>query len=66
MVSNVARLTRALRSGTYEETAGSAESSSPALAEKFDTARRELAENGVAFFTDERGHRFQIVRRKPA
>jgi hypothetical protein len=37
----------------------------PTLAEKIDTARRDLAENGVALFTDEHGRRFRIVR-KPA
>lgn len=65
MVSNVARLTRALRSSVYEEPNGAAASSEPTLNEKLDTAGRELAENGVALFTDARGYRFQIVR-KPA
>ena len=64
MVSNVARLTRALRN-SVEEPNGAAPASEPTLNEKLDTARRELAENGVAFFTDARGYRFQIVR-KPA
>ena len=66
MVSNVARLTRALRSSVYEEPVAANSTSGSGLSEKLDTARRELAENGVAFFTDERGHRFQIIRRKSA
>jgi hypothetical protein len=65
MVSNVARLTSALRSSVLEEETSSPSSSEPTLAEKIDTARRDLAENGEALFTDEHGRRFRIVR-KPA
>jgi hypothetical protein len=65
MVSNVARLTSALRSSVLEEEVSSPASLEPTLAEKIDTARRDLAENGFALFTDEHGRRFRIVR-KPA
>ncbi len=65
MVSNVARLTSALRSSVLEEEISSGSSSEPTFAEKIDSARRDLAKNGVALFTDEHGRRFRIVR-KPA
>jgi hypothetical protein len=63
MVSNVARLTTALRNSVLEEDADSSPEST--LTEKIDAVRRDLAETGVALFTDARGHRFRIVR-KPA
>jgi hypothetical protein len=65
MVSNVARLTSALRNSVLEEDADLPLSPEIALSEKIDAVRRDLAETGVAFFTDARGHRFRIVR-KPA
>jgi hypothetical protein len=66
MVSNVARLTSALRSSVFEEDeADSSLSPETALTEKIDAVRRDLAETGVALFTDDRGHRFRLVR-KPA
>ncbi|MBB5344841.1 hypothetical protein [Tunturibacter empetritectus] len=61
MVSNVARLTSALRNSVFEEEADS----ETTLTEKIDAVRRDLAETGVALFTDDRGDRFRIVR-KPA
>lgn len=65
MVSNVARLTTALRNSVLEEDADSPPSPETTLTEKIDAVRRDLAETGVALFTDARGHRFRIVR-KPA
>ncbi|NYF91843.1 hypothetical protein RBB79_19430 [Tunturiibacter empetritectus] len=66
MVSNVARLTSALRSSVFEEDeADLSPSPETALTEKIDAVRRDLAETGVALFTDDRGHRFRLVR-KPA
>jgi hypothetical protein len=67
MVSNVARLTSALRSSVLEseDQTDSSSTQEAALTEKIDAVRRDLAENGVALFTDGRGHRFRIVR-KPA
>jgi hypothetical protein len=66
MVSNVARLTSALRNSVFEEDeADSSASPEIALTEKIDAVRRDLAETGVALFTDDRGHRFRLVR-KPA
>jgi hypothetical protein len=65
MVSNVARLTSALRNSVFEEEADSSPSLETTLTEKIDAVRRDLAETGVALFTDDRGHRFRIVR-KPA
>jgi hypothetical protein len=66
MVSNVARLTSALRNSVSEEDeADSSASPQIALTEKIDAVRRDLAETGVALFTDDRGHRFRLVR-KPA
>jgi hypothetical protein len=67
MVSNVARLTSALRNSVFEEEDEADSSASPqtALTEKIDAVRRDLAETGVALFTDDRGHRFRLVR-KPA
>jgi hypothetical protein len=66
MVSNVARLTSALRNSVFEEEeADSSPSPETTLTEKIDAVRRDLAETGVALFTDDRGHRFRLVR-KPA
>jgi hypothetical protein len=65
MVSNVARLTSALRSSVLEEEADSSLSPETTLTEKIDAVQRDLAETGVALFTDDRGHRFRLVR-KPA
>jgi hypothetical protein len=67
MVSNVARLTSALRDSVFEsdDQTGAPSPSEPILSEKIDAVRRDLAQNGVALFTDDRGHRFRIVR-KPA
>ncbi|WP_433970143.1 hypothetical protein [Tunturiibacter gelidiferens] len=65
MVSNVARLTSALRNSVLEEDADSPLSPETTLTEKIAAVRRDLAETGVALFTDDRGHRFRIVR-KPA
>ena len=65
MVSNVARLTSALRNSVLEDDSDSPPSPETALSERIDAVRRDLAETGVALFTDDRGHRFRIVR-KPA
>ena len=65
MVSNVARLTSALRSSVLEEEVDSSPSPETTLTEKIDAVGRDLAETGVALFTDDRGHRFRLVR-KPA
>jgi len=65
MVSNVARLTSALRNSVFEEEADSSTSLETVLTEKIDAVERDLAETGVALFTDDRGHRFRLVR-KPA
>jgi len=65
MVSNVARLTSALRNSVFEEEADPSTSLETVLTEKIDAVERDLAETGVALFTDDRGHRFRLVR-KPA
>ncbi|WP_158942079.1 hypothetical protein [Granulicella sp. S190] len=65
MVSNVARLTNALRNSVFDSEDQAGSSSESALTEKIAAVRRDLAENGVALFTDDRGQRFRIVR-KPA
>jgi len=65
MVSNVARLTSALRNSVFEDDDDSSSSPETMLTEKIDAVRRDLAETGVALFTDDRGHRFRLVR-KPA
>jgi hypothetical protein len=67
MVSNVARLTNALRSSVFEseDETDPSSSSDPTLSEKIDAVSRDLAKDGVALFTDDRGHRFRLVR-KPA
>jgi hypothetical protein len=65
MVSNVARLTSALRNSVLEDDSFNSSSLETTLTEKIDAVRRDLAETGVALFTDDRGHRFRLVR-KPA
>ncbi len=63
MVSNVAKLTRSVRSGFGKAESQPQSSSTAISAEKRASVHQELQKTGEAIFVDDKGNRFRIQRR---